>query len=107
MFNAIAVTSIPKLNFARATGRLAKTRFDTELSRRFGESCGPRPGHYWISKVRHLRRYLRGGASWSKCSPRRIAETGPQKVYTAADKHIRWLETICPLAGAVYEHGLL
>ncbi len=52
-------------DFARATGRLAKTdRLDAEVLARFGDQ---RRGPWQTNRPRRSKHWLRGGASWSRC----------------------------------------
>jgi transposase len=73
-------------DFARATGRLAKTdRLDAEVLARFGEAVRPEARPLANEQPRRSKHWLPGGASWSRCwRRRRIAGPARQRFYTVA-----------------------
>ena len=55
-------------DFARATGRLAKTdRLDAEVLARFGEAVRPEARPLANEQAKRSKHWLLGGASWSRC----------------------------------------
>ena len=55
-------------DFARATGRLAKTdRLDAEVLARFGEAVRPEARPLANEQAKGSKHWLLGGASWSRC----------------------------------------
>jgi transposase len=92
---AVAVVNPRKVrDFARATGRLAKTdRLDAEVLARFGEVVRPTPRLLLDAQTQAFEALLTRRRQLVEMLTEKNRRTrGPKVLYRSIDEHIRWLE---------------